>query len=117
MFKRRHIIPISSVLAVLLLAVGAYAYWTTTGSGTGAVANAQSNGVVTLHASWPAAALVPGGSQTVSFTDDNAGTTDLFVGTVTSVVTTSDPGCLASDFTVDPVVEDQIIPNGSSSGI
>jgi hypothetical protein len=105
---------LAAIAVVAIAAVGGYAYWTTTGAGSGSVANASSNGTVVLHATWPTNALYPGGSQTVSFTADNAGTSNLFVGTVTSVVTTNDPLCLPADFTVAPVAENQVIPAGAS---
>jgi hypothetical protein len=109
----------ATVAAVTLLGLGgtagiAYAYWTTTGSGSGNQLNAASNGTVTLHASWNDAALTPGGSQTVSFTADNPGTTNLYVGTIHSVVSTSPSSCLAGDFTIPDVAANQVIPAGSS---
>jgi hypothetical protein len=116
MFKRR-IILISSALAVLALAGGAYAYWTTTGAGTGSATNASSNGTLVLHATF-AAGLTPGATEAVAFTADNAGTSSLRVGTVTSVVSIDAPhvtlGCLVGDFTVAPVIENQTIAKATS---
>lgn len=96
--------------AVVAMAIGglALAYWTTTGSGSGSAANAGSNGTIVLHASF-APGLTPGASEAVSFTADNGGSSSLQVGTVTSVVSTSDPLCLPADFTVAPVAENQTI--------
>jgi hypothetical protein len=98
-------VALLAVLAVAVMAaVGAYAYWTTTGEGTGSAANASSNGTVTLHASWAADALYPGGAQDVSFTADNAGDTNLYVGTIhLDSVETSDPDCLPADFSMADV--------------
>lgn len=102
-------------VATLAVSGVAYAYWTTTGTGSGSAANASSNGTVDLHASWDADALYPGGSQTVSFTADNAGATDLYVGTITLDSVESDVlACDVSDFTMDDVVANQIVPNASS---
>jgi hypothetical protein len=118
--KKRAILALT-VVATLVAAVGAYAYWTTTGSGTGSATVASSNGTVTLHASF-ANGLTPGGSKTVSFTADNAGSSNLYVGTVTSVVsvsnaydaTTNPTGCKASWFSIPAVGENQVIPAGSN---
>ena len=112
--KRKTTVAITAGALTLGVAGGAYAYWTTTGAGTGSAANASSNGTITLHAAWAAGALYPGGSQTVTFTGDNAGASDLRVGTISSVVSTSDPACLASDFTIADVVSNTTIPHGAS---
>lgn len=101
------------VAIAAISAVGAFAYWTTTGAGTGSAANAASNGEIVLTASWAADALYPGGDEVVSFTANNAGPSNLYVGTVTSVVSTDDVDCLASDFTVAPVAQGQIIEPGT----
>jgi hypothetical protein len=100
--------------AVVAMAVGglALAYWTTTGSGTGSGTAASSNGTVVLHASF-ASGITPGGSKTVSFTADNAGTSGLQVGTVSTVVTASGT-CDASWFSVPDVAENQTIAAGAS---
>lgn len=108
--KKKTAATITAGFLVAGTAAGAYAYWTTTGSGTGSSSVAASNGVITLHGSFPVSALTPGGSQTVSFTADNPGTSSLYVGTVTTVVTTSDAGCLPGDFAVAPVAQNFQVP-------
>src|SRR5262249_44806726 len=60
---------------------GAYAYWTTSGSGDATAGVASTNGTVTLHATI-ADGIVPGGAKPVTFTADNPGATDLRVGTI-----------------------------------
>lgn len=102
--------------AVVAMAVGglALAYWTTTGSGTGSGAVAGGNGVIALAASFDDAALTPGGSLPVAFKASNAGSSDLQVRTVTTVVTASGT-CNASWFSVAPVIEDQTITAGASN--
>jgi hypothetical protein len=111
--SKKGIVALLATLAVAISAVGAYAYWTTTGAGTGSAANASSNGTIVLHASF-APGLTPGASEPVSFTADNLNSSSLYVGTVSSVVSTSNPGCLAADFTVPAAIENQTIPANTS---
>jgi hypothetical protein len=112
--SKKGIALLAALVVAIAAAVGAYAYWTTTGSGTGSAANASSNGTLVLHASF-APGLTPGASEPVSFTADNAGSSSLYVGTVSSVVSTSDAGCLPADFTVPAAVENQTIPAGGTA--
>ena len=117
---KRHLIVLGVSVVAAVAVVGGYAYWTATGAGTTTPAtNASSNGSVVLHGSF-AGGLAPGGSKTITFTADNANTTSLQVGTIHSVVgidaTHVTAGCLASDFTVADVVENQVIA-ASSSGV
>jgi hypothetical protein len=113
--SKKGIALLAMMIVAVAAAVGAYAYWTTTGAGTGTVANASANGELVLHADWAADALYPGGSQDVSFTADNASDTNLYVGTITTdSITTSDPGCLPADFSIDPVVSNTIVPAGET---
>jgi hypothetical protein len=95
--------------ALLIIGGGAYAYWTTTGAGTGAAPNASSNGTVTLTATF-APGLTPGGTATVTYTASNPGTSSLRVGTISHVVSTSAPLCLPADFTVPNVVSNTTVP-------
>jgi len=109
------------LLALLLVgavaAVGGYAYWTSTGTGSASATNASSNGTIALNGSF-AGGLAPGGSKTITFTADNAGTSSLRVGTIHAVVSIDAPhvalGCLASDFTVADVVQNQTVPASTS---
>lgn len=105
--------------ALLLIGGGtaAYAYWTTTGAGSGTGNVAASNGTLVLSATFPTVGLYPGGSVTVNFKATNAGATDLQVGTISSVVTTSDPLCLPADFTIAPVAANQVIPAGTTAAM
>ena len=100
--SKKGIVALLAVLAVAISAVGAYAYWTTTGAGSGSATNASSNGTIDLHASF-AGGLYPGGSKSVSFTADNAGASNLYVGTITTdSITTDKPLCDTSDFSMLP---------------
>ena len=110
----------AAVAAVLTLGTGAaaYAYWTTNGAGTGSAANATSNGSVVLHGTF-SDGLTPGASEAVVFTGDNAGSSNLYVGTIHSVVSTSNAACLPADFTVADFASNTIVPaatNGVALG-
>lgn len=111
--SKKGIALLASLTIAVVASVGAYAYWTTTGSGTGSAANAASNGSIVLHASF-APGLTPGATKPVSFTADNTNSSSLRVGTVSSVVSTSDADCLPADFTVPDAIENQTIPANTS---
>ena len=80
------------VAAIGLSAIGAFAYWTTTGSGTGAADVATTNGTLVLHASAPTQ-LFPGGSSSVTFTAD-----------------AGHASCDTADFTMADVVSNTMVP-------
>jgi hypothetical protein len=67
-FTKKRTLGLSGLL-LLLLAGGAIAYFTTSGSGTGS-ATVGSNAALTIHGT-SASTLYPGTSSTVSFTVDN----------------------------------------------
>ena len=107
---------------ILVASAGAaYAYWTTTGSGSGSAAASSGAGTVTLHASFPTAALAPGAAnaQAVAYTADNANTYSTKVGalTVTSVTvdsTHATNGCLAADFSATAVTSNTTVAASST---
>jgi hypothetical protein len=113
---KRHLILLSSVAVVLAIAGGAFAYWSTTGSGTGTTTNALANGTLVLHAA-AIVGMTPGKSQAVAFQADNAGSTSLRIGTLTSVVSidAGHPTCLVGDFSVAAVAQNQTIPKTTSN--
>jgi hypothetical protein len=115
-FNKKRVLALATVAALAVAGI-AYAYWTTTGAGTGSATNASSNGTIDLHASF-ADGLTPGGSKTVTFTADNAGTSSLRVGTVQSVVSIDAAhvalGCSVDDFSIADVDENQTIAAGAT---
>jgi hypothetical protein len=111
-FGKKRVLALATVAALAVAGI-AYAYWTTTGSGSGSATNAASNGTLALHASF-ADGLTPGASEPVSFTADNTGTSNLYVGTVSSIVSTDKPACDVSWFSVPDAVVGQTIPHGQS---
>jgi hypothetical protein len=107
-----------AVGAVIIAGAGvAFAYWTTTGSGTGNATNATTNGTITLTATF-SGGLTPGGSKTVTYTADNAGTSSLRVGTITPTVsidaTHVTAGCLVGDFTIPATISNTTVAAGAA---
>ncbi len=115
-FSKRTWVVIGIVLAIGLSAIGAFAYWTTTGSGSGNADLATANGTVTLHASAPTQ-LFPGGSSNVTFTADNPGASNLYVGTIHLASVSVDAGhstCDTDDFSMADVVSNTVVAAGAS---
>jgi hypothetical protein len=113
---RRHLILLSSVAVVLAIAGGAFAYWTTTGAGSGTSTNAATAGALTLHATW-AGGLAPGVTLPVTYTADNASpTSGMRIGTVSAVVSVDAPhvACALADITVAPVAQNVTIPKNTA---
>ncbi len=113
--KKKLVAGAVALVATAGLATGAFAYWTSTGSGTGSGTAATTSGEsVTLHGSFPAATLIPGGSATVSFTADNSSATQAIgVGTITATNITASGTCDASAFHMAPVAENTSIAAGA----
>ncbi len=115
--KNKRIVTALATVAVLALAGAAFAYWTTTGSGSGTGSVASSAGPLTLHGTVEGQ-LSPGGSSSVAYTADNANGSSELVGTVHAVVSIdsahAEAGCKASDFSIEDVTENQVIPAGAS---
>ena len=126
--SRKTAVLLAVVTAAIVAAVGAYAYWTTSGTGTGSASTTTDNGV-TVNQTSPSSGLYPGGTVGVSgnFTNGEA-----FNQYVTSVTVSIDafteqadplkPVCTEADFflTNATVAVGQDItpgaPNGSWSG-
>jgi hypothetical protein len=116
--KKTTAIVAAGILTVAT-AGGAYAYWSTTGSGTGTATTASSNGAVVLHAAF-ANGLTPGASEVVTYTADNGGTSSLRVGTITPTVSIDaahvTAGCLVGDYTI-PVTLSNTTVAAAATGV
>ena len=101
-FSKRTWVAIVAILAIALSAVGAFAYFTASGSGTGnAEVGAATAVVITSDAN--VSDLYPGGGdQTVDVHVNNPGSGQQFVADVSGAVQTSG-GCLGSWFQVDTI--------------
>jgi hypothetical protein len=89
--KKSMVLGAAAALAIAVSGV-AYAYWTTSGSGAGSATAAATNGTLALHAD-AVSAITPGSSYSVPIKADNAGTTDLRVNSVSTVISSTVPGC------------------------
>jgi len=92
-------IVVGAVVAVLLSGVvGAYAFWTTGGSGSGTATAGTTTNNLTI-ASSSVTGVTPGSSTPVTVTVTNPNSYSVHVDTVSTVITTSNPSCLPADFT------------------
>lgn len=118
---KKGVALIAVLTVAIAAAVGAYAYFATTGSGSGtATSGSAPTAQITLHASF-SSGIVPGGSESVSFTADNANTTSservntISFGSVTSTgacqtFLTANPG----EFSMAPVTSNTTVAASAS---
>ena len=107
-----------TAVAVLITAVGAWAYFTTTGSGS-ATGSTGTSSAVTLHGT-VASTLYPGTSSSVSFTVDNPSSGHQKVGTISLASVTADAGhssCVVADYTMADGVANQDVASGNGIAI
>jgi hypothetical protein len=123
MTKKRAFAAFGCVCA-LTAAGAAFAYFTSSGAGTGS-ASVGSSSAVTLHATI-SANLFPGSSSPVKFTVDNPASGVQRVGTVSLSSISADAGhssCSTTisggnpDFTMAPVPVNQVFPSGSGQEV
>jgi len=123
--KRLAVIVVAGAL-VVIGGGAAYAYWTSTGVGSGTATTGTSVEFVVASSAATGGPLTPGGpSQTVGFTVANPGTGSQQLSSVVVTVANADgttwnsvTGCSASDYTIGtPVVSyGEIAPSGITSG-
>ena len=102
--NRKAVVTAGAVL--LIAAGGAYAYWTTTGSGTGSATNGTSVGI-TINQTSTITGLYPGGpAVALSGNFDNTNSGAVYVGTVTATLVDvtggsgGTPACTTADYTL-----------------
>lgn len=112
------------ILALLLggaivVAGVAYAYWSTTGAGTGQ-ATTGTTSTITVNQTSTVTGLAPGGSaQALAGTFDNPNGGPVYVTSVSATVSgTNKTGCDASDYTIagSPAAVGAQVPAGSGVG-
>lgn len=115
-FSKKQYLAAGAAAAVIIAGGGAaYAYWTTSGSGTGSGTVADANGTLVLHAQIDTSStiLAPGNTVPVHYTADNASSSNLQVGTIHAVVSASS-GCDATWFSIPDTAENFVVDAGSS---
>ena len=119
--RKRYVIPAAVVVTVLMASVGAYAYWSTAGAGSGSAGVQNGNATPLVIHSGPVTGLYPGGSQAVSFTVDNPNPSSAYVATIhlSNVAVDSDhSSCVTSDFTMADVNENtRVLANASGAAM
>ena len=98
--KKAKTIIAGAAIAGLASAGGAYAYWTTTGNGTGSAATTAGTVNNLSFTQTAVNAMYPGdSSQTLTVAVKNTSTTEkAYVATVTGYITTDKTGCTGADF-------------------
>jgi hypothetical protein len=107
--KRRKVVAVVGA-TFLLITAGAYAYWSTTGAGTGTAVNGTSAAVTPKQTS-VITGLYPGGpAVTLSGNFDNPNPGAVHVGTVTAALVSvtggsgGTPACTVADYTLASAV-------------
>jgi hypothetical protein len=121
---KKKVLAALATIGVLVLAGGAYAYFTAAGAGT-ATATVGSSSAVVLKGT-VAGALYPGASQSVTFTVDNPSTGSQRVNTISLTKVQADAGhssCLTTitgekpDFTMAPVAVSKTYAPGNGQAV
>lgn len=112
-FRKTKAATALAIIAAIVTAGGAYAFWTSTGSGSGSAKNAAGNGTTTIKATF-ASGLTPGATEDVVYTADNPGSSKLQVGTIKAVVSTLPTTCLPADFVVPDFPANKTVPAGTT---
>lgn len=113
--SRKALLATGTAVAVLATGGAAYAYWSAGGSGSGSGTVESATGTLTLSATFPTAGLHPGGAVPVTYRASNATDTDLMLGAISATVSTTPSTCLASDFSVNTVTANQVIPANTAN--
>ena len=116
--KKKLIVGLAVAGGITASAVGAWAYFTTTGSGTGTGTTGTSS-ALTLHGT-AASTLYPGTSSTVTFTVDNPSAGHQYVNTIHLASVTTDAAhsaCNVGDYTMPDVSAAQDVANGNGIAI
>lgn len=119
--KRSSIIAVTAAFTLVVGGGVAFAYWSTSGSGTAEAAVAATAGTLTVTQDGSIGGLYPGGpAQDVNVIVTNATDADLSFSDVTVAVTSTSAGtgCTAADFDfVDTAYAGEIVPANSSTAV
>src|SRR5262249_59981347 len=104
-FSKRTWVVIGIVAVVASSAIGAYAYWTVTGSGSGSASTAAGNVAITVNQTSASSGLYPGGSVGLSGNFTNPASFNQYVTSVSASIPAfsfqsdgSKPACTQADF-------------------
>jgi hypothetical protein len=99
--KRNRKVIVAASASVLLVGGVAFAYWTTSGTGTGTAGTGDTIALV-VHQNGPITGLTPGGTPlALSGTFDNPNTSAVHIGGLTATIASVSPTtCLASNFAI-----------------
>ena len=114
---KRGTLLVASLATALLVGGGvAFAYWTTTGSGTSTATAGDSSPVVVTQTN-TVTGLYPGGSaQNIDLNIANSNAAAQYLAKVAvSVSSTSNAGCTAADFTVTQATIGAEVPSGATN--
>jgi hypothetical protein len=117
-FTKKRLVVLASVTSLALAAI-AFAFFSSTGSGTGSAGVADPTTGLTLHGTITGS-LGPGDSKDVALTADNSNSSAVRIASVNGTVDVDDThktaGCAASNFTFTGATENQTIA-GNSTGV
>jgi hypothetical protein len=117
-FPKKRVALLVAVVVAAIGAVAGYAWFSSTGSGTGS-ASVGNSSAVTLHGT-TSGNLYPGTSGTVSFTVDNPSNGSEYVGTIHLASVTTDnahSACTMSDFTMPDVTVNHSFATGNGQAV
>ena len=113
--QKRAMAALGIAAMVVAAAGGAFAYWTQSGSGRASGTTGTTGAIVVTGTI--ADGIFPGGSRLVSFTASNSGDSATLVNAVQlGGVSTSNPECVAADFTMPDVPQSQSVAGGAGVG-
>jgi hypothetical protein len=114
--KRRRLLASAGAIGALIVAGGAYAYWSGTGGGSGSGAVGTSSTVALTATVTPG--IAPGTAVPVSFTAANASASPIQVATVSLASVTVDAAhaaCTTADFSMADVTETHQVPAAATA--
>lgn len=110
--SKKWLVALAAAAAIAALSVGAFAYFTTSGAGTGSASVGSPTGIE-LSGN-PVGTLYPAGADLpVTVSIHNAGSGAQHVGTISGTVSTNGD-CLGSDFEVDDITYNDTLAAGDS---
>ena len=115
--RNSYVLMGAGAAAILLGGGVAFAFWTSSGTGSGTAAAGTTDSVDITQVGTAITGLYPGGpGQTISIDIANPNDGDVSIGDVTAaVLSTSDAGCTAADFAISgPVYGGGTISGGAT---